>query len=101
MSTKTIPVTEAKQRFTQLVKGVHENLARYVVTKNGEEAAVLISAEEYEGLLETLDILSHESEVRGIAEGSRQARSGRTISLEAYRRRRKPAVRKRRKAQQK
>ncbi len=89
MSTKTIPVTEAKQRFTELVKGVHENLARYVVTKNGEEAAVVISAEEYDGLLETLDILSRSSEVKAIAEGSRQAKRGQTISFEAFRERRK------------
>jgi len=92
MSTKTIPVTEAKQRFTELVKGVHENLARYVVTKNGEEAAVVISVEEYDGLLETLDILSNRAEVKAISEGSREAKRGETISLASYRSRKKPSV---------
>lgn len=88
MSTKTISVTDAKQRFTELVKGVHENLARYVVTKNGEEAAVVISAEEYDGLLETLDILTNKPEARAIAEGSQEARRGRTVSFDEYRKRR-------------
>jgi prevent-host-death family protein len=48
MSTITLPVTEAKQRFTELVKGAEESFDRYLVTKNGKEAAVLLSAEEYD-----------------------------------------------------
>ena len=84
MSTRVLSVTDAKQRFTELVKAVHDHYARYVVTKNGEEAAVVISAEEYDGLLETLDILSNKAEVRAIAEASRQARRGQTVSFNDY-----------------
>lgn len=47
MSVVTVPVTEAKQRFTELVKGVEDYFDRYVVTKNGKEAAVVMSATEY------------------------------------------------------
>ena len=79
-----MPVTEAKQRFTELVKGVKEDYSRYVITRNGEDAAVVISIEEYEGLLETLDILAHKAEVRGITEGSHQVRSGQTVSLSSF-----------------
>lgn len=84
MSVITLPVTEAKQRFTEIVKGAEEYFDRYLVTKNGKEAAVLMSAEEYESLLETLDILANKREVRALAEASAQAKRGETISIETY-----------------
>ncbi|MDI6803344.1 MAG: type II toxin-antitoxin system Phd/YefM family antitoxin [Bacteroidota bacterium] len=84
MSTITLPVTEAKQRFTELVKGAEESFDRYLVTKNGKDAAVILSAEEYENLLETLDILANKKEVRAIAEGSAQVKRGETLSLSKY-----------------
>jgi len=84
MSTTTLPVSEAKQRFTELVKGVEKSFDRFLVTKNGKEAAVLLSAEEYENLLETLDILANKKEVRAIAEGTLQAKRGSTMSLGKY-----------------
>ncbi|MBI2619865.1 MAG: type II toxin-antitoxin system Phd/YefM family antitoxin [Ignavibacteriales bacterium] len=85
MSTITIPVTEAKQRFTEIVKGTERYFDRYLVTKNGKEAAIVMSIEEYEGLLETLDVLSNRIEVRAIREGVRQARRGETVLLSEYR----------------
>jgi antitoxin YefM len=84
MSTITLPVTEAKQRFTELVKNAEESFDRYLVTKNGKDAAVLLSAEEYENLLETLDILANKKEILAIAEGDSQAKRGETISLSKY-----------------
>lgn len=84
MSTITLPVTEAKQRFTELVKNAEESFDRYLVTKNGKDAAVILSAEEYESLLETLDILANKKEVLAIAQGDAQAKRGETISLSKY-----------------
>ena len=84
MSVITLPVTEAKQRFTEIVKGAQEYFDRYLVTRNGKEAAVVMSAEEYENLLETLDVLASKNEVRAIRQGSAQARSEETVSLDAY-----------------
>ena len=84
MSVIALPVSEAKQRFTEIVKGVEEYFDRYLVTKNGKEAAVVMSAEEYESLLETLDVLASKKEVRAIRDASAQARHGDTISLAKY-----------------
>ena len=84
MSVITMPVTEAKQRFTEIVKSAADYFDRYLVTKNGKDAAVVMSAEEYENLLETLDILSNQKEVRALAEASAHARRGETVSLDSY-----------------
>jgi len=84
MSTTTLPVSEAKQRFTDLVRTTEESFDRYVITRNGKEAALLMSAEEYAGLLETLDILSNRKEVKALARGIADARRNRTTPLEKY-----------------
>lgn len=84
MSVITVPVTEAKQRFTEIVKGVEDCFDRYLVTKNGKDAAIVMSAEEYENLLETLDVLSSKKEMRALLEGALQSQSGETVALDQY-----------------
>ena len=96
MSTVTLPVSEAKECFTKLVKNSEELFDRYVITRNGKEAAVVMSAEEYASLLETIDILSNRKEVKAIAHGIAQARSKKTIPFNQYLNRRlKPQKRNR------
>lgn len=84
MSLITVPVTEAKQRFTEIVKGVEDCFDRYLVTKNGKDAAIVMSAEEYESLLETLDVLSSKKEMRALLEGMSQSQRGETVALDRY-----------------
>ena len=81
---KTYPLAEAKKHLSHLVKEAEEVYDRIVITRNGVEKAVLLSAEEYEGLIETLDILSQKEELRAIARAKRQVRRGQTVSLEAF-----------------
>lgn len=84
MSVMTVPVTEAKQRFTEIVKGVEECFDRYLVTKNGRDAAIVMSAGEYESLLETIDVLASKKEMRALVEAMEESRGGETTSLDDY-----------------
>ena len=95
MSVTMMPVTEAKQKFTEIVRRADEFFERYLVTKNGKEAAVLMSAEEYESLLETIDVLANTKEVQALSQAAAQVKMGATISLEEYRSQKKSAGRKR------
>ena len=56
--TRTLPISEVKTQLPKLVKGVQERDDEIVITRNGRPAAVLLSMDHYEGLQETLDILS-------------------------------------------
>ncbi len=58
MANETISVTKARARLTALVDEVAERLSEYTIVKHGSARAVLLSAEEYEALLETLDVVS-------------------------------------------
>jgi antitoxin YefM len=55
------------------IKGSDDAIA---ITKNGVPEAVLISMKKFQGLLETLDILSDEKAIASIRKSIRQANKG-------------------------
>ncbi len=81
--TKTIPLADAKKNLSSLVKDVEEKYDRFTVTRNGVDKAVILSSEEFEGLMETLDVLSSREEREAVARAKEQVRRGETVSLEA------------------
>ena len=80
--TKVIPLAEAKKQLSAIVKDADEKFDRFAITRNGVSKAVLMSSEEYDGLLETLDILSRKEEREAIARAKTQVRKGKTVSLD-------------------
>lgn len=81
---KTIPLAEAKKSLSAIVKDVDEKYDRFTITKNGVDKAVIVSSDEFEGLLETLDILSNKEERDAIARAKEQVRRGKTVSLKDF-----------------
>ena len=85
--TKTIPIAEAKKSLSAIIRAVDEKYDRFTITKNGVNKAVLLSSDEFEGLLETIDILSRKEEREAIARAKEQVRSGQTVPLKDIKRR--------------
>ncbi|MBU1205575.1 MAG: type II toxin-antitoxin system Phd/YefM family antitoxin [Proteobacteria bacterium] len=83
----TIPIAEAKKNLSAIIRDVEEKYDRFIITKNGVNKAIILSTDELEGLMETLDILSHQEEREGIARAKRQVKKGTTISLDAVKKR--------------
>ncbi len=81
---KTIPLAEAKKSLSSIVREVEEKYDRFTITKNGVDKAVILSSEEFDGLLSTLDILSCKEERVAIARAKKQVRSGKTVSLREF-----------------
>ncbi len=82
--TKTIPLAEAKKSLSAIIKDVDEKFDRIAITKNGVEKAVILSSDEFEGLLETLDILSRKEERDAISRAKEQVSKGKTVSLRDF-----------------
>ncbi len=80
--TRSIPVSEARQTLPELVERVRTLMERVVITRNGKPEAVMMGFEEYEGWIETLELLSRPETVRGIREGLSDLKAGRTRSFE-------------------
>jgi len=77
-----IPITKAKNRLLDLIRDFQAKDDIIAITKNGVPAAVLLSVERFEGLLETIDILSDEKAMASLRRSIRQAQAGRWVSHE-------------------
>jgi prevent-host-death family protein len=78
---ETIPFTEAKAHLSELVDRTLREHERFVVTRNGVPAAVLLSPEDLESLEETVDILQDDELLESIRTSRRQAAAGERLSL--------------------
>jgi antitoxin YefM len=56
--TKYISLAEAKAKLSEVLDGVEATQEHVIVTRRGKPVALIMSPDEYEGLEETLDILS-------------------------------------------
>ncbi len=76
----TISATEARQHFYQLLrKSVKGHIPVKITSKDGD--AVILSEADYEGLLETLELLSMPGMRKSIREARADIRAGRTRSI--------------------
>jgi len=77
-----IPVTRAKTQLLDIIRQIQHSDDTVAITKNGVPEAVLISMSRYEGLLETLEILSDEKAMKSIRKSLKDAREGRWVDFE-------------------
>ena len=76
----TITATAARQHLYQLLrKSVKGHVPIKITSKDGD--AIILSGEDYEGLLETLELLSVPGMRKSIREARADIRAGRTKSL--------------------
>jgi prevent-host-death family protein len=85
MASQTISLTELRPRLSELVERAHGQFERFLITRHGRTEAVLLSSEEFDGLLETLDILSDDDLVRRLAAAEEELASGGGHALEDVR----------------
>ena len=64
----TLPLAEVRAQLSRLVEDAERTHERVEITKNGRRAAVLLSAEDYDSLVETLDILADPNAVAALRE---------------------------------
>ena len=78
----TVPLTEVRDNLRKIVDDVVKTGDEYVITRHGKPQAVVISYDEYESLLESLNLLSDNAAMAAIAEGLAEAKAGRTMDLD-------------------
>ena len=79
---KTLTVSEAKARLSELVANVQQTEEELVITRNGRPAAVLMSAEEFESLKETQEIKKDSALMKEIKQGLSQLEKGQRFSFD-------------------
>ncbi len=80
---KTLSLSEAKAKLSNLVEEIETRDEEIVITKNGRPAAVLVSPDEYDSWKETFAIRADASLMREIKTGlaALKRRKGRLYTL--------------------
>lgn len=78
----TVPLAEARAQLSRLVDEAVRTHERVEVTKNGRRAAVIMSADDYDSLIETLDILSDAEAMAEIRRADADVADGKIYTLE-------------------
>ena len=76
-----LTVTEAKVHLLEMIRDSNKRLERFLITRQGKPAAVLMNADEFEGWLETLEIMSDKKALREIRKAKREIEQSKTKSF--------------------
>lgn len=76
------PLTEARNRLSEIVDDVVATGSDFVITKHGRPSAVVIGYNEYESLLETLNILSDRDTMAYLAQAEADMTAGNLLDLD-------------------
>lgn len=77
---QTLPISKVKDKLNEFVDTVSLTHEQVTITKNGSPAAVLIGADEWESLQETLFWLSQPGILGDVAQARQDLAEGRTSS---------------------
>ena len=80
---KIMPVTKVKRNLLNILKQMEQEEETIALTKNGEPIGVMMSLSRYEGLLETIEILSNRKIVNALKTSQKDFKSGRVLNHES------------------
>ncbi|MFY2858951.1 type II toxin-antitoxin system Phd/YefM family antitoxin [Mycobacterium sp. THU-M104] len=78
----TLPLAEVRANLSKLVAEAVRTHQRIEVTRQGRRAAVILSADDFDSIMETLAILSDQELMREVREAESEAEKGEIFSLE-------------------
>lgn len=79
---KTIPLSDAKTHLSKIINDVVDTHEVFAISKGGVPAAALMSIEEYESLIETIEILSDPALMKAIGKAEKDKKAGRLLTHE-------------------
>lgn len=82
---KSVPTSEARAHLSRLVQQASSTNERYEITRNGSRAAVLISANDYDAMIETKAVLSDTKLVKDIRRGLLELSRGAAFTVDQVR----------------
>ena len=68
-----VSVSEAKNKLLDLIRRMKHKQEIVAITRDGVPSAVLLSMDQFEGLMETMEILSDQKSMRAIRRSLKQA----------------------------
>ena len=79
--TRHITLKELRPKLPAVVDGIDGRMERYVVTRRGKPVVMMMGVDDYEAMLETIEVLSDKKLMKSIRSGEADIHKGRVISL--------------------
>ncbi len=79
---KILPVTKAKRNLLEILKNMELEEETIALTKNGEAVGVMMSLSRYEGLMETIEILSDRKILTALKTSQKDFKAGKVLDHE-------------------
>lgn len=83
---KDIPITEVRDELTSLPEQLTQTHETVTVTRRGKPVLAILPWEEYEALVETLDVLSDPELMAALRKSLKEAKQGKLIPWERAKR---------------
>lgn len=83
---KDLPITEARHELTSLPDKLSETHETVTVTRRGKPVLAILPWEEYEALVETMEIMGDGRLMASLRQGIREAKRGKLIPWERAKR---------------
>jgi prevent-host-death family protein len=80
--TKTMSLKELRPQLPKVIKDLDSKMDRFIITKRGKPVAVMMAVDDFEGLVETLEIMSDKKLMRDIKKAQADVKAGRVIPFE-------------------
>ena len=77
-----IPITKAKIKLLDIIRKIESSDDTIAITKNGVPEAVVLSMNKFEGLVETLEVLSYEKAMKSLRKSIKEAREGKWLDFD-------------------
>ena len=83
---KDLPITEARDELTSLPDKLNETHETVTVTRRGKPVLAILPWDEYEALVETLEVMSDKDLMLSLQQGIKEAKQGKLIPWERAKR---------------
>jgi prevent-host-death family protein len=79
-SSTILPVTKVKRELLEILKSMEEDYATITVTRNGKPVGIIMTPDQYEALLETIEILADNKILQALKASHKDFKSGRVYT---------------------
>ena len=79
--TKSVTLKALRPKLPQIIDEIDSKMDRFIITKRGKPVALMMSVDDYESILETIDILSDKRLVKRIKKAEEDVKKGNVRAL--------------------
>ena len=77
-----ISIRDLRPGLATVMERIHKRFDRYIVTKRGKPEMVMMSMDDYESLIETLEIQSDKELMKDIQKAEKDMKAGKGVALD-------------------